>query len=106
MKAKGGRRISWLGLLTATVLAGLALAVFPVQDLLAQRREIHALERELSVIVAANDELERRALDLQTDVEVERLAREEYNLVYPGEESYAILPLESDASPVPAPWPF
>jgi cell division protein FtsB len=29
---------------------------------------------------------------LQTDAEIERLAREDFDLVYPGEESYRIVP--------------
>jgi cell division protein FtsB len=106
MEPVRGRRIGWLGLLAATVLAGLALAVFPIQDLLAQRRDTGALEAELRTLQAENDELAGRVAALQTDAEIERLAREEYNLVYPGEESYAILPVEPEASPVPAPWPF
>lgn len=106
MQPVRSRRIGWLGLLTATVLAGLALAVFPIQDLLAQRRDTGALEAELDALRTENDELAGRVAALQTDAEIERLAREEYNLVYPGEESYAILPVEPEASPVPAPWPF
>jgi cell division protein FtsB len=106
MSKPRSRRIGWLGLLLATVLAGLARAVFPIQDLLAQRRATAGLEAELATLRADNDALDARIAALRTDAEIERLAREQYNLVYPGEESYAILPVEPEGSPVPGPWPF
>ena len=43
---------------------------------------------------------------LKTDEEVERLAREQYNLVRPGEESYAILPPPPPKVELPQWWPF
>lgn len=101
-----GRRFGWTILLAVTVLAGLALAVFPIQDLVAQRRQIGAAEQQLEELRARNAEMEARIAALETPSEVERLAREEYNLVYPGEEAYSILPLEVGGSPVPPPWPF
>jgi cell division protein FtsB len=106
MEPLRSRRVGWLGLLLATVLAGLALAVFPIQDLVAQRGVTAELEAELASLRADNDELGARVAALSTDTEIERLAREQYNLVYPGEESYAVLPVEPEAPTVPAPWPF
>ena len=35
---------------------------------------------------------------LQTDAEIERIARRDLGLVYPGEEAYAILPRPAAAS--------
>jgi hypothetical protein len=46
--------------------------------------------------------LDARAAELQEDAEIERLAREQYNLVMPGEEAYAMLPA---APPPPPPVP-
>ena len=54
-----------------------------------------------------NDELADRVDGPGTDAEIERLAREQYHLVYPGEEAYALLPAAAAAArPVPDAWPF
>lgn len=42
---------------------------------------------------------------MHTDAEIERLAREQYNLVRPGEEAYAILPGPADRPTSIAPPP-
>jgi cell division protein FtsB len=39
-----------------------------------------------------NDRLEDRAESLGRDEEIERLAREDYGMVRPGEESYGVMP--------------
>lgn len=86
--------------------AVLFLAVFPTQAFLAQRGEIAAAAEELRTIEAANVELEERVAALGTDAEIERLAREQYSLVFPGEEAYALLPAPPPTLPVPDAWPF
>ena len=55
---------------------------------------------------AQNDAYEERIERLQTDEEIERLAREQYNLVFPGEEAYAVLPAPLPELDLPAVWPF
>jgi hypothetical protein len=48
-------------------------------------------------------------LDQRSDTtaeEIERLAREQYNLVFPGEEAYAVLPAPLPELDLPALWPF
>ncbi len=77
----------------------LFVAVFPSRTYLAQRRSIDAAERTVAVLSRENDRLASRVQRLDTDAEIERLAREQYNLVRPGEEAYAILP----SRPVPRP---
>jgi len=75
------------------VLVGLVfLAVFPTRTYLSQRRDLANTERRLAVLTRQNQELAGRVGRLNTDAEIERLAREQYNLVRPGEEAYAILP--------------
>lgn len=82
----------------ALALTGVAaLAVFPVQAWQQQRHERHQLATRLAKLSAENAALRDRAATLQTDAEIERLARD-YNLVKPGEESYFILP-RPDAAP-------
>jgi cell division protein FtsB len=69
----------------------LALAVFPTEALLAQRRERRQLDAQVAALAAQNAALQDRTAQLNTDAEIERLARQ-YNLVKPGEEAYFILP--------------
>ena len=86
------RRAAW-PLVTSVVFVGvLFLAVFPTRTYLDQRRELDAAERRAKVLAVQNQELEAKVQRLNTDAEIERLARQEYNLVRPGEEAFAILP--------------
>jgi cell division protein FtsB len=91
------RRAVW-PLLASVVLVGVLFAgVFPTRTYLAQRASISHAEKQLSVLGQQNADLQKRARELQTDAEIERLAREQYNLVKPGEEAYAVLPPPSQA---------
>jgi cell division protein FtsB len=86
----------------AVALAGvMALAVFPARALLAQRHDRSRLAAKEAELGAQNAALQDRAAQLQTDAEIERLARR-YNLVKPGEETYFILP-RPDAPAAAAP---
>jgi cell division protein FtsB len=99
------RRAVW-PLLVSVVLVGVLFAgVFPTRTFLAQRASISRAERQLDVLGEQNAELEERARELQSDAEIERLAREQYNLVKPGEEAYAILPPPSGATTTTSPAP-
>jgi cell division protein FtsB len=101
------RRALW-PLLASVVLVGVLFAgVFPTRTYLAQRASISHAEKQLQVLGEQNKDLEARAQQLQTDAEIERLAREQYNLVKPGEEAYAVLPPPSkaDAPVADAPTP-
>jgi cell division protein FtsB len=87
-------------------IVGLFVGVFPTKAFLTQRRDIASAEQELRGTEATNAQLEERVDALGTDAEVERLAREQYNLVMPGEEAYALLPAPTPPMPVPDAWPF
>ena len=87
-------------LMVAVILVGVVfLAVFPTRTYLSQRRDLSNTERRLAVLSRQNEELGARVARLNTDAEIERLAREQYNLVRPGEEAFAILP-QPGASPL------
>ncbi len=83
--------------------------VFPTRSFLAQRSSIAEAREELTVLDAQNHVLADQAAKLKDDAEIERLAREQYNLVRPGEEAYALLPATepttttTTAAAVPAP---
>ena len=78
---------------TSVVVAGIAvITVFPTRTYLGQRNDLAAAEARVDVLSKQNRDLAARADRLNSDAEIERLAREQYNLVKPGEEAYAILP--------------
>lgn len=93
------RRTPWAVVASVVLIGVLFVAVFPSRTYLAQRRSIDAAEHTVAVLSKENDRLASRVQRLDTDAEIERLAREQYNLVRPGEEAYAILP----SRPAPRP---
>ena len=85
----------WLimaGLIAVTVVVVWTWGVLPVRNWADQRAAIDQLEAELEQVQSANAVLEAEILLLETDAEIERIARRDLDLVYPGEEAYAILP--------------
>ena len=52
-----------------------------------------------------NEEPSKRIHKLKKPEEIERMAREEYGMVRPGEEAYAILPAPTPVA-LPDVWPF
>lgn len=92
----------WPVLLVVVLIGVLFVAVFPTRTWLAQRKESSTATEQLHVLTAENVRLEKRVTALQSDDEIERLAREQYNLVKPGEEAYALLPGQPLAEPEPS----
>ena len=101
-----GRRALWVAIAALTVMVLRSLAVFPVRQYLAQRSETATREHTLAQLRAENDRLQARVDALNTPEEIERIARSEYSLVNPGEETYAILPPKTTGDTVPPVWPF
>jgi cell division protein FtsB len=81
-----------LVLVMLAFVAFLFVFVFPVRTLLAQRDERARVHDQIELLEEQSGTLEQEAERLQTDSEVERLARERYNLVRPGETPYAVVP--------------
>ena len=88
----GVRRTVWQILGAMALVVVLFVGVFPTRSYLAQRSATDTAEEQLAFLQAESDVLEARVRKLQNEDEIERLAREQYNLVRPGEEAYAILP--------------
>jgi cell division protein FtsB len=95
------RRLVWPVLVSVVAVVVLVAAVLPTRTYLAQRASISRAQEQLEVLDEQNRALEERAAELRDDAEIERLAREQYNLVRPGEEAYALLP--SPAAPPSGP---
>jgi cell division protein FtsB len=80
-------------LVSVTALLGvLLLAGFPARAWIAQQEERKRVAATVRDLAAQNRRLEERGRVLETDAEIERLARKDYNLARPGEEVFAILP--------------
>jgi cell division protein FtsB len=88
------------------VLGALAIGLFPTQTFLQQRSDTAEAQERLAVLRAQNRSFEDRIDRLSTDEEIERLAREQYNLAFPGEEAYAVLPAPLPPLSLPEVWPF
>jgi cell division protein FtsB len=88
------------------VVAGLLLLlVLPTRAWLSQRSAIASAERRLAVLQEENAKLSARVAALQTPEEVERVAREQYNLANPGEKVLSVLPPPALTN-LPSGWPF
>lgn len=88
------------------VLGAVAIGLFPTQTFLDQRADTAEARERLAVLGAQNDSFEKRIDRLGSDEEIERLAREQYNLAFPGEEAYAVLPAPLPLLDLPEVWPF
>ena len=100
-----GRLVAYVGG-GAGRLVALPVGVFPTRAVLDQRAEVREAEQRLSVLRGQNGEMAEQLAKLDTPEEVERIAREQYNLVRPGEEAYSVLPAPLPPLQLPDLWPF
>ena len=98
-------RAIWPILVTGLLIAALFVFVFPTRTYLAQRAETQRTQHQLDVLREQNDALSARVTALNTDAEIERIAREQFDLVRPGEQAFAILPAPA-ITDLPAGFPF
>jgi cell division protein FtsB len=99
------RRTVWPVLVTGLLVAALFVFVFPTRTYLAQRAETQRTQAQLDILDAQNDALAAQITALQTDEEIERLAREQFDLVRPGEQAFAVLPAPA-ITDLPPGFPF
>jgi cell division protein FtsB len=87
-------RVREIGLVAAStaLVAVLVYGIFPVRTFLNQRSNTAEAEERLEKLSEANERLEHEADQLRDDDEIEMRARSDYNWVFPGEESYGVLP--------------
>jgi cell division protein FtsL len=100
------RRLLWILLASVTIIGVLFIGVYPTRTYFAQRSALQKAQHQLDVLQTENAKLDQQAADLNTDSRIETLARENYNLVRPGEEAFAILPAPPPKISVPPVWPF
>ena len=87
-------------------IAALAVYVFPTRTGLDQRAALAETSLELRELEAERAALEQRVAELDSDDQIEEIARSQYGLVRPGEEAYAVLPAPEKPVELPALWPF
>jgi len=90
------KRASWerptrIAVGTLALIAIMFLFVFPTRSYLAQQRQVGSARHAVQVLKAQNEQLIRQKKQLQTPAEIERLAREQFNMVLPGEQAYNVL---------------
>ena len=84
------------------VLVGLLFVfVYPTRTFLDQRDETNKARSQLAVLQSENARLARESKRLSTDSEIERLARQKYGLVKPGQRPFVILPAPSETTTPP-----
>jgi cell division protein FtsB len=93
------RRRSQLMVLGSIVLsAAIVVAWFPGRALLHQRSSLAAAQAQLATLHAQDSALAREAHNLGDASEIGRIARQEYQLVSPGQQPYEVLPPSGAAS--------
>lgn len=86
------RRALWGVVAGVVVAVGLFLFGYPTRTYLEQRAQLSQQQARLDRLTAQNQSLAGEASRLQNTAEIERIARQDYGLVQPGQEAYAILP--------------
>lgn len=86
-----GKFVARVGL-ALLIVAVFVFGVFPTGRYLDQRNDLDRARTDLEEIQAENNDLQRRVDLLGSDPEIERVARDQYDLVYPDDEVYAVLP--------------
>lgn len=79
------------------VVALLFVFVFPARTLLSQRQKTDQQRKTLELLQHQSRKLEEESRRLQSDAEVERMAREQYGFVFPGERPFVVVPPSTTA---------
>jgi cell division protein FtsB len=87
-----------LALAALALVAILFVFVFPTRSYLAQRRQVSTAQHDVNVLRDQNDKLQAKAAQLETRAAIEQMAREQFHLVFPGEQVYDVVP---GGSPTP-----
>ena len=97
------RRSRWGSMFFAALLISLGLVatgVLPVQQFLERESQVDGARDRLAELEAENAQLAAEADALVTQQEIERIAREQYGMVRPGEIGYVVITPDADGSPI------
>ena len=106
--ARRARRVAMdrparISVVSLVLVAMMFLFVFPTRSYLAQQRQVRNARHAVSVLHAQNAQLATEAKRLQTPEEIERLARSQFNMVFPGEQAYNVVPARGVATTTTSP---
>lgn len=87
------RRAAVISLTLIVALAITLGGIFPFRQMIAQNRQVSLTTEQYELLAAENQKLAERIEILKTPLEVERIAREQYGLVRPGEVGYRTVPV-------------
>lgn len=84
--------VGYLAILLVVVIVGGLAGIFPFRQIIANDRAVALAEQKLDALVEENTRLEQQIAALESPEEVERLAREHFGLVRPGEIGFVAVP--------------
>lgn len=99
--------IALVTLLFLLVGAAFLTQVVPYRQIIDSQRQVSSAQERLATLEAENEVLQGDVTALNTDEEIEKLAREKLGYVQPGETAYVVLdpPGPSDTTPAETPEP-
>lgn len=105
-KSGGRKRSAWGTMLFLALLVALGLVasgVLPIQQYFDRENAVNEAEARLSTLKQQNAHLAEESAALLTEQEVERIAREQYGFVRPGETGYVVTTPEGTGQADPQP---
>ena len=73
-----------------SVVAIMFIYVYPIRAYYAQQKEQRIEQRKLDILIEANAQMKEERSNLSLDREIEKIAREQYHLIKPGEDAYIV----------------
>jgi len=103
-RARRRMYLVWSCGVMALAIAALVVFVFPTRKWVDQRSAIRQRQQTLAQLQSENATLTTRIAALQNGSEVERIARQQYGFVRPGQTAYVVLTPPPPA--LPNQWPY
>jgi cell division protein FtsB len=94
-----------LAVASLVLIGALFLFVFPTTAVLDQRSKLSDAKERLSVLEEQTRRLAEESERVRSDAEIERLARDRFNMVKPGEQAWAVVPAPTTTTTTPPPAP-
>ena len=100
------RCVIMVALISAVVAIIVFYGVTPYNAWREQRSTISEADIQLEDVAYKNQQLQAEIDRLSSYEEIERVARRDHGLVYPGEDPYVVLPPAQPQLEVPRSWPY
>jgi cell division protein FtsL len=99
-------RKTTIALVVATVLAVGYVMFVPARNYVNQQAATDEAESQLASLDAEIADLEQRQEALEDPDHIEQVARERFNMGFPDEEVFAVLPAPPPPLAIPSGWPY